>query len=276
MCPAHRSPDRSSRTWSRMVDWRLVLPPSRPAYWQLRAIRQALHGRDRGAPIAILGSTPEFRDLLADMRFRRVYVFEKSVTFYKRMNRLRLFGTQEDLIQGDWLKTLPNFCNTFSLILSDLTSGNLQYQVREEFYESVSKALVPDGVFVDKILTHPASHDRLSVLEKEFDGLPYNLESINRFSCKFFFCSELLNINNQVDSTLFYEILNRRFRKPTLRGLLRGTALITPRGCRWWYGLRWSRLRAGYFGPFLELNSIPDSKDSPYFGRCTLNFLARR
>jgi SAM-dependent methyltransferase len=271
----HRA-EKLSRTWSRMVDWRFVLPPSRPAYWQLTAIRSALNGRNRESPIAILGSTPEFRDLLAELRFQRVYLFEKNVTFYERMSRLRVYRTREELVHGDWLETLRNFGNTFAFILSDLTSGNLEYQVREEFYKNISRALMPDGIFIDKVLTHPARHDRLSALEEEFERLPHNLESVNRFSCKFFFCSELLEIKKQVDSTLFYEILNQRFKKPNLRSLLRDSRLVTPRGCRWWYGLRWNRLRSAYVGPFREISSIPDIEGSPYFRRCNLNFLARR
>ena len=264
------------QTWDALVDWRYVLPPSRPAYWQLEITRRFLRTRNRREPVAVLGSTPEFRDLLAEMEFRSVYIFEKNLQFHKRMKQFRCYENREQLVRGDWLQTLPDYANTFCAILSDLTSGNLPYNKRDSFYRLISRALRPGAAFIDKVLRHPMPHDRLATLEHEFIRLPVNLDTINRFSCKFFFCSELLEIRSEVDSSLFYDILVDRFSHPKLKALLKGTRLITPSGCHWWYGVPWRKASIPYFGHLRVLKSVEDLPDSPYARRCKLYLLARR
>ena len=88
-------------------------PPSRPAYWQIEIMRRFLRTRNRREPVAVLGSTPEFRDLLAEMGFGNVYIFENNLRFYKRMKQFRCYENQEHLVRGDWLQTLPDYANTF-------------------------------------------------------------------------------------------------------------------------------------------------------------------
>ena len=259
-----------------MVDWSNVLPPSRPAYWQLEVARQLLHTCDRRTPVAVLGSTPEFRDLLAEMGFKSIYVFEKNLTFHRTIDRLRCYKNREQTVWGDWLRTLSDYHNTFCAILSDLTSGNLPYNERETLYRLVSHALRPGAAFVDKVLTHPIPHDKLVTLEQDFITLPVNLDTINRFSCKFFFCSELLETNLTVDTSLFYGILRRRFSHPRLRTLLKNAPIVTPSGGLWWYGAPWSKLKLSYFSHLRMLKRIDNSAGSPYAGRCRLYLSVRR
>ena len=65
--------------WDRIADWHLVLPPSRPDVLELRRIRAVIDKLERGTSIGILGSTPEFRDLVAEMGFVNVFVFDKNL-----------------------------------------------------------------------------------------------------------------------------------------------------------------------------------------------------
>src|SRR5437763_12065759 len=141
-------------TWSKIVEWHLVLPPSRPSAYHLAFFAKHLGGMDKHRPVAVLGSTPEFRDLLAKLHFSQIYVFDKSRTVYDRMNELKVFADRELFVEGHWLDTLPTFKNQFAAVLSDLTSGNIPYDQREEFYASISNTLAPDGMFVDKLLIH--------------------------------------------------------------------------------------------------------------------------
>jgi len=265
-----------AETWDRIANWQFVLPPSRPAMWQLAHIRRVLLKIPRSAPVAILGSTPELRDLAADLGFSQIYIFEKSISAYGMMSKLRCFTNRENFVEGDWLDTLKNYTGTFAAILSDLTSGNISYDCRETFYSFVSKALRTDGVFIDKILTHSERFDELKRLDEEFHYLPINLETFNRFSCKYYFCSELLAASMEVKSEIFYEALASRFTHPKLTCLLTGSQLITPPGCRWWYGKPWDTLKREYFGYLKSMRMVPDVPDSPYAQRCRLYFLRRR
>src|SRR5438552_17781697 len=109
--------------WSHIRTWWLVLPPSRPAAWQLARVRKEIRDVDRSAPVGVLGSTPEFRDLLHELGFTNVLVFERNLHFHREVSKLRVYQNPETLVEGDWLETLGDKRGELSLILSDLTSG---------------------------------------------------------------------------------------------------------------------------------------------------------
>ena len=81
----------------------------------------------------------------------------------------RVFDNKEQIIKGDWLNSLNDYSFSFHLILSDLTSGNIPYESREHFYSSISKLLVKDGLFIDKVLTHDIPNLVVSDLEKKYN-----------------------------------------------------------------------------------------------------------
>ena len=47
--------------WDVFTTWQCVLPPSRPADWQLKAIKDSIINFDK-PKVAVLGATSEFRD----------------------------------------------------------------------------------------------------------------------------------------------------------------------------------------------------------------------
>src|SRR6266436_7110597 len=197
-------------TWDQMQTWNLVLPPSRPSAMQLARIASNIGDLDKTAPIAVLGSTPEFRDMLHEQGFRQIYVLERNVTFHRAMSQLRIYQNPEKLVEGDWRQTLQNYKGVFTLILSDLTMGNIPYDDRSMFYDLVTGALRKGGLFCDKVLTHEGANLSVNKLIEKYALLPLNLLHINYFSCEMLFCSELLDIKEQVDSSLFYSILSER------------------------------------------------------------------
>ena len=193
-------------TWEQMSTWDLVLPPSRPSSWHLTTFREALRTRDRREPVAVLGSTPEFRDLLHECGFERIFVFDRNLEFYQCMSRLRVHRQWEQFVFGNWMETLAKFSGRFGTIMSDLTSGNVAYEEREVFYELITNALRPGGLFCDKVLTHPGDLLRVDDLVAKYSLLPLNLLTVNHFSCEMLFCSELLDDDYILDSTRFYAI----------------------------------------------------------------------
>lgn len=253
-------------TWDLMSDWYLVLPPSRPSAVQIARIRGQMVGVNRQLPAAVLGSTPEFRDLLHESGFHQVYVLERNPKFYAAMTEARVHDNQEHFVQGDWLETLPAWKNHFGLILSDLTSGNVPYDDRVRFYGGITDALMDGGVFFDKILTHPG--DTLSVdgLIEKYSNLPLNLLHINNFSSEMLFCSELIDLNKVVDSTCFYNILNDRIQNKRVLAFAEQAKRITPPGCIWWYGRKWGRLASDYCPSLIRTSVYDDEPSSPYYG----------
>lgn len=259
-----------------MEHWDLVLPPSRPSAHQLARIQRQIANVDRSKPVAILGSTPEFRDLLFENGFREIYILERNLTFLAAMSEMRIYKNTECLIQGDWLETLPTLNTKFALILSDLTSGNIPYDQRADFYETIASALVQGGLFSDKVLTHPVPHIPLSALAKKYGALPLNLEYINHFSCEALFCSELLEIDHTVNSTLFYTILDERMQNERVRAFARHAQRVTPPGFSWWYGRRWKEVATTYCKGLERIAAHDDEPGSPYYGRLKIFLYAKK
>lgn len=262
-------------TWERMDTWQLVLPPSRPSTGQLRLLRDVACNVRRDAPVAVLGSTPEYRDLLHEEGFQSIFIFEKNSTFYAQMSAARIFDNEETLIEGDWCITLAQHRSRFHLILSDLTSGNLPYNRHPRFYDDIVAALADGGIFFDKVLTHSSEFIPLSDLLATYDRTPLNLASANRFSCEVLFCSSLLDGETGiVDSTRFYRSILAASQSPRIRAFVESSKLITPEGCIWYYGRPWHALSQTYCRGLTRIIDELDEPHSPYFGR--LRFFASR
>ncbi len=259
-------------TWDYMKNWELVLPPSRPSASQLATIRVLCSKIDRELPVAILGSTPEFRDLLHECGFRKIYVLDKNISFYEAMSKVRIYANKEVVVKGNWLDTLSNFKNTFALILSDLTSGNLSYDDRPKFYRMISDALRTKGIFFDKVLTHSGPNIPFDSLIEKYSHLPVNLLNINYFSSEMLFCGDLLDIKEIVDTTLFYSILDKRVKNQRVRAFTeQAKSKITPENCIWYYGRKWEILKKDYCPQLRVLSEVIEKdKSNPYYKRLRL------
>jgi hypothetical protein len=254
-------------TWNLMRHWNLVLPPSRPTNLQLTLVRSLAKDLDVSRPVAVLGSTPEYRDLLYEMGFQRIYVLERNMTFYDAVAALRVYRNDEYVIQGDWLTSLPGLEERFSLILSDLTSGNISYENRRIFYDCITAALEHKGIFFDKVLTHPGPNLEVEALEEKYSSLPLNLLNVNYFSCEMLFCSKLLDINQTVDTALFYSILAKRMTNERVRVFAEHAKQVTPDNCLWHYGRTWDQLEPEYCKSLSLTSIVDDDETSPYYRR---------
>ena len=253
--------------WDQMETWELVLPPSRPSRQHLDWFQTHLRELREDDPIAVLGSTPELRDLLAVLGFRDVYVLERNMKFHAEMDLLRVRPTAETILQGDWMQTLPTCSGRFAAVLSDLTSGNIPYRQRGDFYSLVAESLRSGGMFCDKLLSHPIPHERLDNLLDKFENSPVNLDTVNRFNCEVFFCSELLDEFGLVDTGWFYDRLRQMRSGPTVDAILDRLPYITPPGMTWYYGRPWNVVREE-FDPRLHCSDERmEGGDSPYANR---------
>ena len=250
-----------------MDSWELVLPPSRPSCRHLDWFRHQLRGLGADAPVAVLGATPELRDLLASLSFRHIHVLERNPTFLAKMNRLRTRRAAETTLIGDWLQTLPTCTSNFAAILSDLTSGNVPYSRRSRFYSLVAGALRPGGMFCDKLLSHPIPHENVPELLAKYANAPLNLDTLNRFNCEVFFCSDLLTLFGRVDTTRFHAHLRALNPGPTVTAILDRLPLITPLGMTWDYGLPWWRVQQDFDSSLHCSEDLLEGGDSPYAGR---------
>lgn len=256
--------------WNKMDQWEMVLPPSRPTRNELKRIEDYIDKYSRSKPIAILGSTPEFRELLYRMGFQKRFVFDKSIDFYQRMSKLMptRVADGEQLVVGEWLSTLPNYMGMFVVVLSDLTMGNVSYSNRYNFYNAIANMLVPGGTFIDKVLTFDFETPTIDMLFAKYEQLPINLRTINDFSSEVLFCSEFVSQRKKVDSTEIYRMIDDGCYSDKIKFFSQAARIITPEGFTWDYGVRWSELSDTYGSFYTEQISYPEEDpQSPYYKR---------
>ena len=256
--------------WINMDEWYTVLPPSRPTIDELNRIKTNLEKVDRKEPIAVLGSTPEFRELLFELGFEHRYIIDKSEGFYIRMGGLIPSSVKKDekFINGDWTKELSKCSLFFKAILSDLTMGNIPYNERNDFYSSIYNSLKYEGVFIDKVLAFDFEIPTLNELFAKYEQLPINLRTINDFSSEVLFCSELVKKDNIVDSTAFYNTIKEGEYSEKIKFFAEAAQMITPRGFIWSYGKPWSELEQEYMNKYSLQKAFPENDTtSPYYHR---------
>lgn len=251
--------------WNSFHTWQLVMPPSRPSEEQIMKIRLLIKEVERTLPVAVLGSTPEFRDLYQEMGFKKIYIFDKNRNFYLNSKSLMKYMPEnETLIGGDWLETIPECKTEFAVILSDLTMGNIEYDKRDAFYTAINRALRQDGIFIDKVLMHDFFLNVESLLTA-YEHKPLNLKTANEFNCEMLFCSQLLQARKIIDTTEIYTYLASRKEYPWLEKLLELTKKVTPEGCVWYYGKERKEIEPLYINHFKLLNKWEEPIDSPYY-----------
>ena len=256
--------------WKNMDQWEMVLPPSRPTVEELDRIEKYISSYDRYEPIAVLGSTPEFRDLLHRMGFKKCFIFDKSIDFYQRMSKLLPLHTinNEQLVVGEWTDTLQNFVGVFRIVLSDLTMGNISYNNRYVFYKAIANALISKGTFIDKALVFDFDVPTIDKLFQKYEQLPINLRTINDFSSEVLFCSELVYERKKVDSTELYSFIDNGEFTDKIKFFSKAARMITPEGFTWDYGIPWSELSNVYNSFYSEQISYPNEDiKSAYFKR---------
>lgn len=256
-------------TWNEiMANWVYVLPPSRPSKIELERIRIVSTRYNHEEPVAVLGSTIEYRDLLYEIGFKQVYVFEKNLEYHDSVGRWKIYECKNEfLVEGDWLNTLRNYKGMFNIILSDLTMGNINYDNRNAFYTDISIALKPGGVFIDKVLTHSENLITIDEIENKYNNMPVNILTANMFSCEALFCSELLK-SGVVDTTKFYSVLRDKYKNNNrLLRIVDMSHLISPENCIWYYGKPWQELEKDYHVHFKSHIYFDDEINSPYYGR---------
>ena len=253
--------------WDKVTKWTKVLPPSRPSREHVDWFRKHLQTRELEGRIGILGSTPELRDLVGKLGFRKVDVLDRDMEFCERMKKLRTGNSEENLVKGDWRETLAARRGKYTALLSDLTGGNIPYDERGEFYKMIAWALDDKGVFLDKCLTHPGPHEMLEDLLKKYEWQPVNWETVNWFNCEVFFCSTLLDRSERVDTSDFYAMLREKPHGENVGRILQMMPQVTPEGMVWYYGRRWNEIKAMYEKHLVAMETLEEKNESPYYGR---------
>jgi hypothetical protein len=257
-------------SWAKYTSWQSVKPPSRPDIWQIEICRKTLLELPKLHNVAVLGSTIEYRDLLADMGGLEVFVFDRNKNFYDYITKFTKQKLNETFVDGNWLETVGNFVNYFDAVLSDLTSGNISYDQRETFYQGIAASMSKGAVFFDRMLLKTMPFLDIHDLIKKYTNLTVSNDTVNSFNCEVLFCSTLLdNYDNILDSTAFYDYL-LKLDIPRVTDFVKACYDITPRDCIWWYSHSWDIEQQLYTKYFCVQQEYEEPVQSEYFGRAKL------
>ena len=266
------APHAPASHWNDQRHWELMLPPGRPSAAQLTFFRSALLRAPALSRVAVLGATPELRDLCVDIGIDETYVFDRNARFVVSMDRLRVYpNAPETVVIGDWSESLRRFPGVFDAVLSDLTLGNVAYEARDAFLDSVAASLADGGLYIDKVLTNAPGYLSLNALDRAYRAAPLNLPSMNSFSSHYFFASELAETHGVVDVARSAAVLRRRFEtEPRLARMLDGALRLTTENGLWHYGRPWPRVRQVYEVSMAIHDEFLEPEPSPYAGRLSI------
>jgi hypothetical protein len=135
--------DEDVNSWSKFRNWQSVVPPSRPADWQIEMCRKSLSRLPKIDKVAVLGSTIEYREMLVSSGYENVYVFDRNKDFYNYITPFVKTKLNEVFVRGNWIDTIFDFAGEFDVVLSDLTSGNISYAHRRRFYDALLSFGIP-------------------------------------------------------------------------------------------------------------------------------------
>jgi hypothetical protein len=270
----------ANEVWGAHKTWFLVRAPSRPASWQLAAIREWLSAYANNGEVAILGSTPEFQDLLAEFEHVVPFVIDRSSEFathakHQRRKRDRACN-QSQFVHGDWTPMLRAHPARFSAILSDLTSGNIPYARRRAFYAAIRSALKPGGVLIDRVLTLERERESSAQIYADFEDRPLTVESVNELNCRLLFLSDLAPSSEERDIGVLMERAHREWTSPRGKAYLDALGLITPPAGRWWYGRPWKELEPLHAPGLKLLRTLDEPAGSAYHGSAKLYLKRKR
>jgi SAM-dependent methyltransferase len=238
--------ERQFEKWSQTDKWNYFLPPSRPSQEHLNFYRTCILSSSAPRRVAILGSTPELRDLCVEVGNTDVDVIEINKIFHEQLDKLRVYPEScERTHIGDWLDVLPDLNSAFDVILSDLTLGNIDYSDRSEYFSGIHHALRPGGIFVDKVLTFGRQPLRtLDSLEQKYSAAPFNIATVSDFANDFYFTSEAI-CGEIIDVATIRAMLKSRYAATSnhasqrLLKFVQATGELLPDVGTWAYGRDW-------------------------------------
>lgn len=135
--------------------WANYQPPLRPSKEELKIIENYLkkikeNMFNQQAKALILGATPEYRDILARLKFAVTMVDFNSDSVEAMTFLLKYKKATEKMIITNWLK-MKFKPNTFDVILGDWVINNLpSFNDYKKLFVNITKFLKPEGLFISR------------------------------------------------------------------------------------------------------------------------------
>ncbi len=131
--------------------WKNQSPPIRPSKYDLdvfeKVLDEKIKEKGKDIKVLILGSTPEFRDLINEKGLT-AYVSDYSEDNYKALSLLKKTKGKEVFINQDWVNLKSEL--KFDLIFAEASLNMVNPQGVESILKNVVSLLKSDGLFISK------------------------------------------------------------------------------------------------------------------------------
>lgn len=233
--------------------WMGVLPPNRPDEENLALMTLCVEQLKRRDHAIVLGSTPEYRHLLAG-RFDQVTVIDSSPAFNDGVTWMAGGRAENEVsLNLDWLCMAEHDLPRADFVASHFTHGNIEFARRSDFFRSVAAILTPDGYFFDTIFQPTSRLNSIEYLDDKYRDAPINLRVLNDLSCEAVFLGEYLGEVGRVDSDLAAAWVTTSTSSDWVRYLMHQVLrFIAPSGLSWDYSPDFPPDSLGY-GDWLEV-----------------------
>ncbi|MDP1833474.1 MAG: class I SAM-dependent methyltransferase [Candidatus Moranbacteria bacterium] len=197
---------RMRENWKELAKaWAKFMPPGKPSVGEIAFFEQEIKNKleNNKTPCAlILGSTPEFRDLLAKYGINTTIVDINPDSVRAMTSLMALKNEKEKVVISDWLN-MPIKDGTFDFVMSDSAQDNIKFSEFEAFFEKIARVLKPGGEwFFGAINVH---RDDVISFKEYVDSYKNNPGKFNDF--RYF----LLQIIRLAYNEEFYNEENRLF-----------------------------------------------------------------
>lgn len=143
------------------TQWKKLNYPWRPNQQELSLIEnwiQEKHSSSKKLKVAVLGSTPEFREILQKYNLIADIV-DFSKNMYEEMGSLlTLSKPKEKFFQIDWIEHLKHHPHYYDIIISDLIDRLLDKKTNINIYSCIKNSLKNNGILIKRNDIHINNH----------------------------------------------------------------------------------------------------------------------
>jgi hypothetical protein len=137
-----RKLERGKWNYMKLKDWYETGYPWRLREEEFVLMQKIIENKD--GRVAILGSTPEIRNILKNCGVK-VDVIDSSRNMYSKMSKICGICPNENFIEEDWIDYLSSQYDKYSLIIGDLVERLLSNENLVLLRDSINNALVSGG-----------------------------------------------------------------------------------------------------------------------------------
>ncbi len=146
---------------SHALDWRRSFgPPVRPTAAECRIYRRELIRLGKTANVLLMGSTPELREIVADLSFYLTVMDVKEKNYDDMPAMSGSTGHREKYLKMNWLDM--RFDSEFDYIIGDNVLSILPPSDAAKIIENVHRALKPGARWITRVMVYNEGEDFIS------------------------------------------------------------------------------------------------------------------